>query len=143
MSKKINKLRLYRTIWRWHFYAGIFCIPFVITLSISGAIFLFKPQIDHWIDKPYHQLTVETHRASPDEHIHSTLQAIPNSTFLNYQIPESKSHAVIISVIKEGIRHLVYINPYSLEVLKTTEYNQQFIRLVRSFHGEPLSGNIG
>lgn len=33
-----NQKALYRTIWRWHFYAGIFCIPFVIVLAITGAI---------------------------------------------------------------------------------------------------------
>lgn len=32
----------YRTVWRWHFYAGLFCIPFVIWLSITGSIYLFK-----------------------------------------------------------------------------------------------------
>ena len=41
-----NESSLYRLVWRWHFYAGIFCIPFILSLSISGAIYLFKPQID-------------------------------------------------------------------------------------------------
>ena len=38
-------------IWRWHFYAGLFCIPFILILSITGPIYLFKPQIEAWIDK--------------------------------------------------------------------------------------------
>ena len=36
-KKSINQA-LYRSIWRWHFYAGIFCIPFVILLAITGAM---------------------------------------------------------------------------------------------------------
>ncbi len=44
--------RLYRAIWRWHFYAGIFCIPLVIWLSCTGSIYLFRPQIERWIDRP-------------------------------------------------------------------------------------------
>lgn len=38
--------RLYRTIWRWHFYAGLFVVPFILLLALPGAIYLFKPQLD-------------------------------------------------------------------------------------------------
>jgi uncharacterized iron-regulated membrane protein len=45
---------LYRTIWRWHFYAGLFVMPFILILSVTGAIYLFKPQIDRWEERKYH-----------------------------------------------------------------------------------------
>mgnify|MGYP003608572640 CR=1 FL=1 len=32
--------------WRWHFYAGLFVIPFMILLSLTGIVYLFKPQLD-------------------------------------------------------------------------------------------------
>jgi uncharacterized iron-regulated membrane protein len=45
----------YRTVWRWHFYAGLFCIPFVIWLATTGSIYLFKPQIERgWIGHTTH-----------------------------------------------------------------------------------------
>lgn len=48
----------YRTVWRWHFYAGLFCIPFVLWLSVTGTIFLFHPQIQHWLDRLYDHLSI-------------------------------------------------------------------------------------
>jgi uncharacterized iron-regulated membrane protein len=42
----MDRAMLYRTLWRWHFYAGLFVIPFILLLSVSGSLFLFKPQID-------------------------------------------------------------------------------------------------
>ena len=42
---------LYRMLWRWHFYAGLICIPFVIWLAVTGSIYLFRPQIDAWVDR--------------------------------------------------------------------------------------------
>jgi len=27
----------HRTVWRWHFYAGLFVIPFILILSATGA----------------------------------------------------------------------------------------------------------
>ena len=41
---------LYRTLWRWHFYAGLICIPFVIWLAVTGSVYLFRPQIEAWFD---------------------------------------------------------------------------------------------
>jgi len=32
---------LYRAIWRWHFYAGLFALPFLILLEVARRA--FKP----------------------------------------------------------------------------------------------------
>ena len=37
---------LYRAVWRWHFYAGLFAIPVIVLLSVTGIIYLFKPQLN-------------------------------------------------------------------------------------------------
>lgn len=37
----------YQRIWRWHFYAGLFAAPFLILLSLTGIVYLFKPQLDN------------------------------------------------------------------------------------------------
>jgi hypothetical protein len=31
----------FRAVWRWHFYAGLFCIPLIIVMASSGSIYLF------------------------------------------------------------------------------------------------------
>ncbi len=48
----------YRALWRWHFHAGLFCIPFVIVLALTGSIYLFKPQIDAFADRGVDSLQV-------------------------------------------------------------------------------------
>ena len=37
----------YQRIWRWHFYAGLFVAPFLILLSLTGILYLYKPQLDN------------------------------------------------------------------------------------------------
>ena len=29
---------LYRRIWRWHFFAGLLCVPFIFSLAATGAM---------------------------------------------------------------------------------------------------------
>jgi uncharacterized iron-regulated membrane protein len=58
---------LYRTLWRWHFYAGLFCVPFIIILALSGSLYLFKPQVEAWLDRPYDHLAFAGAPASADD----------------------------------------------------------------------------
>lgn len=142
-TAETRRVALYRMIWRWHFYAGLFCIPFVLVLAISGAIYLFKPQIDALIDEPYRNLALSSEAITPNRQIQLALQQVPGSSFHSYRLPEHAGHAPIVSVNRNGERSLVYINPYTGEVLKTIGFEDQFIREVRTFHGELLAGNVG
>ena len=56
----------YRALWRWHFHAGLFCIPFVLVLALSGSIYLFKPQIDAFADRAVDSLEVRGQRATAE-----------------------------------------------------------------------------
>lgn len=141
MANDSNKL--YRTLWRWHFYAGIFCIPFVLSLSITGAIYLFKPQIEQWIDRDYQQLDITEQRGTPEQHISAAKDKFPESALISYRLPEHERQAIVITLNEKGQRILVYIHPYSLTILKTQAQEQQFIRIVRTLHGELLMGNVG
>ena len=63
----------YRAVWRWHFYAGIFCIPFVVVLAISGAIYLFKAELEGWSERSYDRLEQGTDAALPSAQIYRTV----------------------------------------------------------------------
>ena len=37
---------LYRAVWRWHFYAGLLVLPFMIILAATGALYLFRDELE-------------------------------------------------------------------------------------------------
>ena len=39
---------LYRLVWKWHFLASLYVLPFLLMLSLTGGIYLYKPQIEAW-----------------------------------------------------------------------------------------------
>jgi uncharacterized iron-regulated membrane protein len=133
----------YRTVWRWHFYAGLFCIPFVVILSISGAIYLFKPQIDAWIDRSCDHLSVNGTPTSAAQQIQAALAAAPGSSLDAYELPIATDDASRVIVRHNGEAVRVYIHPETLQVLKIIPENQQFTRLLFRLHGELLSGDTG
>ena len=84
----------YRALWRWHFHAGMFCIPFVLVLALTGSIYLFKPQIDAFADRGVDALRVTGARASADTHIAAALASEPGSKLFVYEIPREPDDAV-------------------------------------------------
>jgi uncharacterized iron-regulated membrane protein len=133
----------YRAVWRWHFYAGLFCIPFIIVLACSGSIYLFKPQIESWIDRDYDNLTIKDRPASAADQIRAALAAIPGSTLNGYEVPEGVHSAARVIVGHEGSATRVYVHPETLQVLKTVKESDRFMKILFRLHGELLMGNRG
>jgi len=38
--------RLYRVVWRWHFYAGMIIAPTLIVVAATGALYIFKDELE-------------------------------------------------------------------------------------------------
>src|SRR6187397_2071163 len=70
----------YRAVWRWHFYAGLFCIPFVLILATSGSIYLFNPQIEAWNEREFDHLQLTGRPASIADQVRAALAALPDSS---------------------------------------------------------------
>lgn len=135
--------RLYRTIWRWHFYAGLFCVPFIILLAITGSIYLFKPDLEAFRESDFTGLAVNAERALPNQQIQTAIDAVPGASFTAYRLPQQADDAVRISVLNEGSQYYVYVNPFTLEVLNITETHSVLVEWVKNLHGELLMGDNG
>lgn len=132
----------YRAVWRWHFYAGIFCIPFVLLLSVTGAIYLFKNEIEAWIDRPVDTLSIRE-RAPIADQIRIAQEAFPGAKFQAYELPQGESSASRILLNDEGETRRVYVQPETLAVLTSTLERDRLMRVMFRLHGELLIGDRG
>jgi uncharacterized iron-regulated membrane protein len=132
----------HRTVWRWHFYAGMFCIPFVLWLSFTGTIFLFHPQIQRWLDRPYDHLVI-SQRASANAQAQAALAAVPGSTLDSYQLPYTSASAAEVLVDKGAAQFRVYIHPQTLAVLHIDNEDHRVDVFMSHLHGELLIGKYG
>ena len=97
----IKTAPLYRTIWRWHFYAGLFVIPFVLVLSLTGGAYLFKPQLDRWQERGWRGLPA-AERVDADAQVAAALAAFPGASFHYYRIPEASDDAAVVHLALPG-----------------------------------------
>lgn len=134
----------YRAVWRWHFYASLFSMPFVILLSITGAIYLFKTEIEAWTDSPYDSLQWSGEPATVEAQVKAAMATVPEATSANYEIPQSKTCAARVIVrAKTGESMRVYVHPQSLAILHSIPDGDRFMRVMFRLHGELLMGNRG
>jgi len=134
----------YRGLWRWHFHAGMFCIPFVLVLALTGSIYLFKPQIDAFADRGVDSLAVTGTRATADAHIAAAIASVPGSKLFAYEITREPDDAVrvhLYSADSSGL--IVYVHPETLAILKSVPHTHRLTEFVRMIHSNLLVGRTG
>ena len=132
----------YRTIWRWHFYAGLFVLPFVLLLSVSGSIYLFKPQIDRWEERDYRGLSLEG-AVSADRQLEAAEAAFPDGSFNHYRLPEEPGDAAMVQMgLADGSLSEVFVSPQG-QVLGTLDPAERISNAVSRFHGSLMMGDWG
>lgn len=134
----------WRGLWRWHFHAGLLCIPFVLVLAITGAIFLFKPQIDAFADRDVDALQVSGRRMTGEQHIAAALASLPGSMLFVYEVPLEADDAVRVHIYgPDGAGRIVYVHPETLAILKTVPHAARLTEIVRTIHSTLFAGKTG
>ena len=138
----------YMTVWRWHFYAGVFCIPFVLILSVTGTIFLFRPQIEAWEERDLDRLKSGLPTISYADRVRAA-QLQTTGWLASMEVTSEPAthpgHASATRVIVEadGQRLRAYVDPSTGKVLRVIDESERFIRFIRQIHGELLLGKRG
>nr|WP_218281011.1 PepSY-associated TM helix domain-containing protein [Verrucomicrobium spinosum] len=44
---------LHRWLWRWHGYAGLFVIPFLFFMSLTGLPYVWQHELEDWLHPEY------------------------------------------------------------------------------------------
>lgn len=136
----------YRTLWRWHFYAGLFVMPFLVILAITGTIYCFQPQLEPLLYRE--RLVVEpqsTPRLTEDALLVRAKKAMPEgaraaTAAINMDPARS---AEFVFRMPGGEKQSVYLNPYTGDVLGTLSVEHRFMQVDRMLHRKLLLGKPG
>lgn len=133
---------LYRAIWRWHFYAGLFVMPMVVLLSVTGAIYLFKPEVEAWEERFYADYPMY-HAVSPDDQVAAALKAFSGSSFHSYRLPRAEGDAAMVHIgLRDGTMRDVFMSPQG-DVMGSLDPQWRIMAVVHDIHGQLLLGPRG
>ncbi|MDH4610546.1 PepSY domain-containing protein [Pseudomonas sp. BN102] len=141
MSK--STVSFYNLAWRWHFYAGLFVIPFMIMLAVTGSIYLFKPQLDNLLYSDLMQVRPSTRALTADQQLEKVRQAYPQAAVSQYLPPADAGRSAQFVVSLDGRKTNLFLDPYSGQVLGTQDAENNLQAISRSLHGTLLIGTVG
>ncbi|MGZ2482308.1 putative iron-regulated membrane protein [Rhizobium pisi] len=132
---------LYRAIWRWHFFAGLLVIPFMLNLAITGSLYLFKDEINSTFFG-YRYIVQPTDKTLPAARIAEiAASAVPGSTATSYKDPVLPERSAIVTVSGDAGSTLVFVNPYDGKVLGVVGSIDEFNYVVKRIHSLAYFGN--
>ncbi len=132
---------LYRLVWKWHFLASLYVLPFIAMLSLTGGIYLYKPQIEAWLYAD--RLTVEVgDQMQSLEAQAAALGTIERLRGVTIEVDPARS-TVIEYNDADGVRSIAWIDPYTVDVLAKVPRDEMAMRVLRKLHGELLLGDVG
>lgn len=133
---------LYRAVWRWHFYAGLLVLPFLSWLAITGALYLYKPELERLI---YPDLVTVQPMAAPLP-LGSIVERVRRETggvVAEVDRPASGAESWrMLVTTPEGRQRTAWVDPYRGTVLGLTRKGGA-LQTVRDLHSLILTGPIG
>ncbi|MFB9328743.1 PepSY-associated TM helix domain-containing protein [Paenibacillus aurantiacus] len=140
VSKGLSKT-IYQSVWRWHFYAGVIFAPFLIILAFSGAVYLFKPQIEGYLYKDMLVVReVGSQRLTSAQIIEKVQADNPNLKVSSITLTDAKNASYPMSVNLNGTPTTMYVDPYSGEALGTLDTDKTFASFFKKLHSELVVG---
>ncbi|KQQ91032.1 PepSY domain-containing protein [Aureimonas sp. Leaf324] len=143
-AARASAVDLYRAVWRWHFYAGLFVLPFLVTLSVTGALYLFREEIDAFIhaDLQRVQVVEGAQTIAPSRMVDAALAAYPGTAvkFTDPAVREASAEVTIKT--PDGARIAVYVNPYDGHVLGSIADRGTVMWTVRYLHSLRYFGPV-
>lgn len=133
---------LYRRIWRWHFFAGVVCVPFILSLAITGALYLFNQQIDDVVYGPTLLRQSSTADLPPSRLVAQAVAAHPGQPAA-ITLPFDTRHNAHVDVVRPGGTLQVFVDPGTGRVAGTIEEDARFMTLVKHIHSLAIVGTAG
>lgn len=143
MTQGSRSAALYRTIWRWHFWAGLVVAPFLLILSLTGAIYLFNDEITDAFYPELRFVTPHTQSVTPGRMVRVALAAYPGAVS-RIDLPSAADRPAVVFVTPEAGSPLrVHVDPADGRVLGGLDYDDTLVGWADEMHGSLTIGTLG
>nr|WP_245918017.1 PepSY domain-containing protein [Alteribacillus bidgolensis] len=134
---------LYKAVWRWHFYAGLIFMPFLLILAITGGIYLFKSEIEQFMYQDFYQVEAQGQVISPSKQIETVMDRYPEANVDRYRPGEDTHRSAEVGIINDSSSLTVFVNPYTGEIVGELHDEERLMNKIEEIHGELMAGTTG
>jgi uncharacterized iron-regulated membrane protein len=135
---------LYRLFWRWHFFAAVLVVPFVLWQSVTGSLYLWSYA---WMDasEPQLRFVVPNGPTAPlSAQLTAAFAAESGASLVEIRLPDAADRSTLLLLQENsGLVRPVFIDPYGPRVLGSTDAWSWLPGLTRNLHGGWPLGKAG
>ena len=133
----------YMAAWRWHFFAGIVVIPFLLVLATTGLVMLYYTAVQTPVGEQLRVHASVGPRSSPLQQLAAAQDALPGGTAAVYIPPSGPDQPAQFDFKQYDRIYAVDVNPYTNSVLRVVDKDSTLYALAHRIHGTLLLGEIG
>ncbi|MBX9792341.1 MAG: PepSY domain-containing protein [Pirellulales bacterium] len=133
--------RLYRIVWRWHFYAGMIIAPVLIVVSATGALYIFKDELEAFLYPGVTYVEPAAKRVTYDEQLAAARAAAPGYQIGLMQVFLNPRRATALAMGGKNFQ-FGYVDPYRGHYLGSIEKGG-FFDVVLDLHRTLFLGTTG
>jgi len=135
-------VRLYRSVWRWHFYAGLVVVPFLIISALTGIVMLYGNSVETMLGAK-HYVSPGGDRATLASQAEVALAEIPGSSLKLVVSPATQDRATVFVLDADGRNVNVAVDPHGPSVVATVVKDDTWFYWASNIHGTLLMGTVG
>ena len=124
--------RRWRTIWRVHFYSGVFSMPFLLLMAFTGLVILYTQPIQSLSQDDLRTVTDTGDWVSFDQQEQAVEKAYPDIPVVYMTMPRNNEASTIFGL--DNGRE-AFINPYTANVLGAADPAGGIVGLANRLHG--------
>jgi len=142
--RPLRSSSLYKMVWKWHFFAALYVLPFMALLSVTGGMYLFDDSIEEVIYKGRLNVPIQENRLPVEAQVAAVTGSQDKIRIRSVSADETAGRSTLVEYqTADRTRFYAWVNPYSAEVIETEGRDSTFMRQVRKLHGELLLGKFG
>lgn len=133
---------LYRTAWRWHFYAGIIVLPVVLWLAVTGGLYLYKPEIERQVYRSWSQVE-PSGSVRPVTALIAAAERTSGGRVTQVTRPAGADESWRVTLqMPDGSKRLGFVDPYCGVLLGTTA-GGGIMATIKELHSLAITGPVG
>ena len=135
---------LRRAVFQVHLWSGIGVGLYIVVISVTGSILVYRSELRQTFNPQPRVVAVSGARLGAEGLTAAAQQAHPESTVEIFVEPEDPTHAVTISVDREGKRQQMFFDPYTGEDLgNALPVGWRLTTWLLDLHDNLLTGRTG
>lgn len=108
----------WRSAWRIHFYAGMFAMPFILFMAVTGLVILYTQPIQDAFGGDLRTVADQGEWVSFDDQEQAVETAYPDMAVISMTVPPDSEHSTIFGLDDgSAAGQQAFVDPYTAEVL--------------------------